>query len=315
MAIDRILVVGAGLMGTGIGQVCAQRGLQVVLCDSDPEALVRARKSIAWSVAKLVEKGAVPGPAEQVLERIRVVERVEDGCEEVELVIEAVNEVLALKREVFSRLDTLCGPTTLLASNTSALSVSELAACTGRPDRVLGLHFFSPVPMMEAVEVVRGITTSDETFATGIGFVEAIGKTPIRVERDVPGFIVNRINLPSSIEAIRVLEEGIATVEEIDRGIRLATGRKMGPFETGDLVGLDVTHGALLGLYQETRDPRWYPPLMLRRKVQAGHLGRKTGRGWYEYGPDAFRGQRIPRCQPGDPLGPRRAVVSDPTEG
>jgi 3-hydroxybutyryl-CoA dehydrogenase len=290
MPIERVFILGAGLMGSGIAQVCAQAGLEVTLCDVEGGALARARESIAWSARKLVEKGAVAGPLEAILGRVQTT-GVDTDAARADLVIEAVYERLELKREVFARLDRVAAPHALIASNTSALSITELAAATSapRPERVLGLHFFSPAPMMEAVEVVRGTCTSDETFAAGIAFVRALGKTPIAVHRDVPGFLINRINLPSSIEAMRLVEEGVGTVAEIDQGLRLATGRKMGPFETGDMVGLDVTHAALVALYEETRDPRWYPPLILRRKVKAGHLGRKAGRGWYEYDSDGSR--------------------------
>ncbi|MFH2098849.1 MAG: 3-hydroxyacyl-CoA dehydrogenase family protein, partial [Pseudomonadota bacterium] len=188
-----------------------------------------------------------------------------------------------VKREIFKKLDGVCAPGTLLASNTSAIPITELAAATKRPDRVLGLHFFSPVPMMQAVEVIRGMETSDATMDAGRAFVKRIGKESITVNRDVAGFVINRINFPSTIEAMRLVEEGVATCEDIDKGLRLASGRKMGIFETGDMVGLDVTYGALMAMHQETGDPRFYPPLLLRRKVKAGHLGKKTGQGWYEY--------------------------------
>jgi 3-hydroxybutyryl-CoA dehydrogenase len=154
---------------------------------------------------------------------------------------------------------------------------------------VLGLHFFSPVPMMQAVEVIKGLATSDQTAESGREFVLAIGKEPIMVNRDVAGFVINRINFPSTIEAMRLVEAGIATVEDIDKGLRLASGRRMGIFETGDMVGLDVTYGAMMAMYEETGDSRWYPPLLLRRKVKAGELGRKTGKGWYEYNKDGSR--------------------------
>jgi 3-hydroxybutyryl-CoA dehydrogenase len=206
-----------------------------------------------------------------------------------DLVIEAIFEDVNLKRDIFKKLDKACGADTLIASNTSAIPITELAAVTQRPDKVLGLHFFSPVPMMQAVEVIKGASTTDETAQVGREFVVRIGKEPIMVNRDVAGFVINRINLPANMEAMRLVEEGVATVEDIDKGLRLASGRKMGIFETGDMVGLDVTHGALMAMYQETGDPRWYPPLLLRRKVKAGQLGKKTGKGWYEYNPDGTR--------------------------
>ena len=170
-----------------------------------------------------------------------------------------------------------------MASNTSSIPISEIAVATKKPGRVLGLHFFSPVPMMQAVEVIRGHSTSGETMIKGREFVIRIGKEPIMVNRDVAGFVINRINFPSSMEAMRLVEEGITTVEDIDKGLRLASGRRMGIFETSDMVGLDVTYGALMSMYKETGDPRWFPPMILRRKVKSGELGRKTGKGWYEY--------------------------------
>lgn len=285
---ERVFIVGAGLMGGGIAQVCAQRGLSVTLNDVSDEILETARERIAWSAGKLIDKGKVEGPLEQVMERIRLSVDTAPAAE-AELVIEAVFEELSLKRRVLTELDERAPAGAVFASNTSAIPITELAAATKRPERVLGLHFFSPVPMMQAVEVVRGISTADETFAAGQDFVRRLGKEPIPVHRDVPGFLLNRLNLPSSIEAMRLVEQGVGTVEDIDRGVKLAFGRRMGIFETGDMVGLDVTHGALMALYQETRDSRWYPPLILRRKVKAGQLGRKTGQGWYRYDADGKR--------------------------
>ena len=282
MNIDHIFIVGAGLMGSGIGQVCAQQGLQVTLCDVDQQSLDRALEGIAWSAGKLVDKGRAEGPLEAVMARIQTSTSY-DGAASADLVLEAVFEQPEVKRDVLSALDRVAPEHALLASNTSALSITELAAATQRPEQVLGLHFFSPVPMMQAVEVVRGVATSDETMTAGRAFVEQLGKEPIMVQSDNPGFLINRINLPSNLEAMRMVEQGVGSVQDIDKGMRLATGRRMGPFETGDMVGLDVTFGALMALYRETGDARWYPPVILRRKVKAGHLGRKAGRGWYRY--------------------------------
>jgi 3-hydroxybutyryl-CoA dehydrogenase len=282
MEIERVLVVGSGLMGSGIAQVCAQSGVEVILHDVSEQALARALKNIDWSVGKFVEKGQLKESREAILERITTADRLPDKAD-VGLAIEAAFEDLAIKQSIFKQLDKVCGPETLIASNTSAIPITELAAVTRRPANVLGLHFFSPVPMMQAVEVINGIGTSEQTAAAGKAFVTRIGKEPIMVRRDVAGFVINRINFPSTIEAMRLVEEGVATVEDIDKGLRLASGRKMGIFETGDMVGLDVTYGALMAIYRETGDPRFYPPLLLRRKVRAGQLGRKTGKGWYEY--------------------------------
>jgi 3-hydroxybutyryl-CoA dehydrogenase len=288
MTIDKVFVVGSGLMGSGISQVCAQAGVEVLLYDIDPEALKKAVKSMEWSLNKFFEKGKITEDGATVMKRIQTVTDF-SKCGEADLLIEAVFENLELKRKVFQELDQAAGPEALIASNTSAISITELAAATNRPDKVLGLHFFSPVPMMKAVEVIKGLATSDETAQAGRAFALRIGKEPIMVNRDVAGFVINRINFPSTMEAMRLVEQGVATVEDIDKGLKLASGRKMGIFETGDMVGLDVTHGALMAMYQETGDPRWYPPLLLRKKVTAGQLGRKTGKGWYEYNKDGSR--------------------------
>ena len=288
MSIKKVLVLGSGLMGSGIAQVCAQSGIQVSLNDVSPQALERAMENISWSVGKLIEKGKLTEEKKAITGRIRKVDDL-NAASEADLVIEAVFENLELKQTVFKKLDKICNNETLMASNTSAISITELAAVTTRPDKVLGLHFFSPVPMMQAVEVIKGIVTSEETALKGRNFVLQIGKEPIMVNRDIAGFVINRINLPANMEAMNLVEQGVATVEDIDKGLRLAAGRKMGIFETGDMVGLDVTYGALMAMYKETGDSRWYPPLLLRRKVKAGHLGRKTGKGWYEYNPDGSK--------------------------
>jgi 3-hydroxybutyryl-CoA dehydrogenase len=291
MSIQNLFIVGSGLMGAGIAQVCAQAGIQVFLNDVNDEILNRALKNVAWSLGKFIEKGKVKESLETIMGRIRT------GTDftpagKADLAIEAVFEKLDLKQEIFRKLDKICQAETLLASNTSAIPITEIAGVTRRPEKVLGLHFFSPVQMMEVVEVIKGARTSEETMQIGVGFVRKIGKEPIRVERDVPGFLLNRINLVSYVEAIRLLEQGIGTVEDIDKGVRLAFGRRMGPFETGDLVGLDVSFGALTAISEVEKDVRYEPPPLLRRKVKAGELGRKTGRGWYEYPPDGSRKEK-----------------------
>ncbi len=288
MGIQKVLVVGSGLMGSGIAQVCAQAGIQVLLYDVSKDALADAIKTIGWSVGKFIEKGKLAEDRESIIARILPITDINDG-KEVDLAIEAIFEKLELKQEVFRKLDKICPPDTLIASNTSAIPITELAAATNRPDKVLGLHFFSPVPMMQAVEVIKGAATADKTAGTGTEFVLQIGKEPIMVNRDVAGFVINRINFPSAIEAMNLVEQGVASVADIDKGLRLAAGRRMGIFETGDMVGLDVTYGAMKAMYEETGDPRWYPPLLLRRKVKAGHLGRKVGKGWYKYNKDGSR--------------------------
>jgi 3-hydroxybutyryl-CoA dehydrogenase len=285
MAIEKVFIVGSGLMGGGIAQVCAQSGIQVFINDVSQEILNRALKNISWSVGKFIEKGKVKENLENVMGRIQTGTDF-TAAAQADLAIEVVFEKLDLKQEIFRKLDEICRPEAFLASNTSAIPITELATVTKRPEKVLGLHFFSPAPMMEAVEVIKGALTTDETVSMGKEFVLKIGKEPIVVNRDVAGFLINRINYPSTIEAMRMVEEGVGTVEDIDKGLRLASGRRMGIFETGDMVGLDVTYNALMSMYHETGDPRWFPPMILRRKIKAGHLGRKTGRGWYEYNPD-----------------------------
>jgi 3-hydroxybutyryl-CoA dehydrogenase len=288
MTINTVFVVGSGLMGGGIAQVCAQSGLDVYLYDIQKEALERAIKNISWSVGKLVEKGKVQGTMDKIMGRITTVNELGQAAS-TDLVIEAVFENMDIKRNVFKALNDHVGTDTLIASNTSAIPITELAVEVSHPERVLGLHFFSPVPMMQAVEVIKGLTTSDAVHEQGRQFVLQIGKEPIMVNRDVAGFVINRINFPSTIEAMRLVEAGVATVEDIDKGLRLAAGRRMGIFETGDMVGLDVTYGAMMAMYQETGEEGWYPPLLLRRKVKAGHLGRKAGKGWYEYDDEGNR--------------------------
>jgi 3-hydroxybutyryl-CoA dehydrogenase len=288
MQVKKVIVVGSGLMGSGIAQVCAQAGIDVLLNDVSREALAKAIKDIEWSVAKFTEKGKLTEKKETIINRITPITDL-DPAKDIDLAIEAVFEQLELKQQIFEKLDQLCAAHTLLASNTSAIPISDLAAVTHRADKVLGLHFFSPVPMMQVVEVVKGMATTDESARVGQDFVKNIGKEPIMVNRDVPGFAINRINLPSTIEAMNLVEQGVVSVEDVDKGVRLGLGRKMGIFETGDMVGLDVTYGALMAMYNETGDSRWYPPLLLRRKVKAAHLGRKTGQGWYQYNPDGSK--------------------------
>jgi len=283
MDIRRVLVVGAGLMGGGIAQVAALAGYRVSLRDVSQQMLDKAMANIAWSLGKFVEKGQFAAEArESALGRLSPTLAL-DTAAGADFAVEAVFEDEALKQEVFRELDRLCPPRAILASNTSAIPITELARVTERPDRVVGAHFFSPVPLMPLCELVRGLETSDETLAAAKAFVESLGKETITVKRDVAGFALNRINLPSTVEAIRLVEAGVVTPEEVDKGMRLGMGRRMGPFETMDMTGLDVTLGAMLAIYEETQDPRFWPPDLLRRKVSAGRLGRKAGRGWFVY--------------------------------
>lgn len=288
MTVQKVLIIGSGAMGSGIAQVCAQSGIKVYLMDSVKELLQKSLNNIGWSVGKLVEKGKLEESHEIIMGRIKAINDLQNAID-VDLVIEAVTEKIDIKKDVFSKIDKTCQSEALFASNTSAIPITEIACATGRPEKVLGLHFFNPVPLMQVVEVVRGAVTSQETMNRGRDFVTQIQKEPIMVNRDVPGFVINRINYPASIEAMHLVEQGVASVEDIDKGLRLGSGRKMGIFEIGDMVGLDVTYGGLMAMYHETGDAKWFPPLLLRRKVKAGHLGRKSGKGWYEYNSDGSR--------------------------
>jgi 3-hydroxybutyryl-CoA dehydrogenase len=288
MKIKNVCVVGSGTMGNGIAQVCIQAGLSVSLCDISQQMLDKAIKSIRSSVTKLFEKGIIKDTPDVVLGRIKTSTDY-DGVKDADLVIEAVFEKIDVKNDVLKKISALAKEKTIIASNTSAIPISQLATATAHPESFVGLHFFNPVPLMMAVEVIKGIATSEETFQFGGDFVRFIGKEPLMVKQDIAGFVLNRINMLTSMEAYRLVEHGVATPEDIDKGVRLAFGRKMGPFETADLVGLDVQLMAYTNTYEEEKDLRFYPPSILRQKVYAGHLGRKTGKGWYEYNPDGTR--------------------------
>ena len=282
MKIRNVFVAGAGLMGGGIAQVCAQAGYSVVMRDLSNEVLEKSMESIQWSVGKLVEKGKVAGGVDEIISRIEMSTELA-AAEKADFVFEAIFENLDAKRSLFSELDKICPPHTIFGTNTSAIPVTEIATATERVSLVVGTHFFSPVPMMKAVEIVKGIGTSEETAEVADNLCKALGKETIRVNRDVAGIVLNRLNFPSTIEAIRLVEAGVATAEDIDKGMRLGFGRPMGPFETSDMAGLDVGYHAMMAVYEETKDNKFYPPMLLQRKVKLGHLGRKTGIGWYKY--------------------------------
>jgi 3-hydroxybutyryl-CoA dehydrogenase len=288
MNFQKILIVGSGTMGNGIAQVCAQRGLSVTLSDVSQDNLDRAVKNIRWSIGKFIEKGKLQEDMETIMGRIRTSTGL-DSASEVDLVLEAVFEKIEVKHEVFKKIDPLVSDSTLLASNTSAIPISDIASVVSRPQNFIGLHFFNPATMMNAVEVIKGIATSEESFQAGAEFIRQIGKEPIMVKRDIAGFILNRINMLANMEAMRLVEQGVATPEDIDKGMCLAFGRKMGPLETSDLVGLEVQLMSYTNVYEDEKDARFYPPSILKRKVLAGHLGRKTGKGWYEYNQDGSR--------------------------
>ncbi|OLC58022.1 MAG: 3-hydroxybutyryl-CoA dehydrogenase [Chloroflexi bacterium 13_1_40CM_4_68_4] len=282
MAIQRVGVVGFGLMGHGIAQVAAQAGYQVIVRETEQRFIDAGFKRVDVSLERLVKAGRVAeAEAKTARGRIQTTTEVK-GLRDCQLVIEAITEDLQLKKSLYQELDAVCPPGTIFASNTSSMTIAELAAATKRPDRFAGLHFFNPVQVMKLVEIVRAITTSDETIATLREFTSKIGKTGV-VCKDTPGFIVNRLLIPYLNAAIRALEEGVATPEEIDEAVKLGLGYPMGPFTLLDYVGLDTQYHASNVLYDEFKQPDQAPPPLLKRMVLAGHYGRKSGRGFYRY--------------------------------
>ncbi|AKG45553.1 3-hydroxyacyl-CoA dehydrogenase family protein [Streptomyces xiamenensis] len=278
-----LAVVGAGLMGSGIAQVAAQGGWTVTLVDTTEQALARGRGGIEASLEKFAAKGRISAEdAGATLGRISTGTEL-DAAADADLVVEAVFEQADIKRDIFATLDGLVKDTTVLASNTSAIPITKLAAATSRPERVVGTHFFSPVPMMALCELVRGRHTSDETLATAREFAESAGKTCIVVNRDVAGFVTTRLISALIVEAAKLHESGVATAEDIDIACKLGFGHAMGPLATADLTGVDVLTHASENIYTESRDEKFAPPESMRRMVDAGDLGRKTGRGFHSY--------------------------------
>lgn len=275
-------VVGAGQMGAGIAQVAAVAGYAVVARDVDQAALDRARAGIAKSLAKFVEKGQLDGAArDAALGRLAFTTDLA-GVAAADLVIEAIIEDLGAKAALWRELDGLAPAATIFASNTSSLSITTMAAASGRPDRMVGLHFFNPVPLMNLVEVIRGIATSPGTFDTALGFARSLGKETVSA-RDTAGFVVNRLLVPYLLDAVRALEQGVGTVAEIDAAMKLGCGHPMGPLTLLDFVGLDTALRIGEILFEEFREPRMAPPPLLRRMVAAGLVGKKGGRGFYDW--------------------------------
>jgi len=283
MKVNKVGVLGAGLMGSGIAEVCAKSGYETVVREVSGELLEKGIGRIAASLAKAVERGKLSGAASEAARALlKATTRVQDlaGCD---LVIEAVVENLGAKKALFAELDAVCADSAIFCSNTSSLTITELAAATRRPDRFAGLHFFNPVPVMKLVEVVRTIATSDETIETLLDFARSLGKEPV-LAKDNSGFIVNRLLVPYLLDAVRALEEGVGSREDIDRGMELGCGHPMGPLKLLDFVGLDTTYAIAEIMFAEYREKRFAPPPLLKRMVLAGRYGRKSGRGFYEYG-------------------------------
>lgn len=278
-----LTVVGAGLMGSGIAQVSAAAGWDVTLRDVTPDALKRGRAAIEKSLARFVAKGTISDDQRQAtLARIATTTEL-DAAADSGIVVEAVFESLEVKHQVFRELDRICSERAVLATNTSAIPITKIAAVTDRPEAVVGTHFFSPVPMMRLCELVRGHKTTDETLQRARDYAEDVGKTCIVVNRDVAGFVTTRLVSALVVEAIRLHESGVASAEDIDTACRLGFGHVMGPLATADLTGVDILRHATANIFAETADPKFFPPEELARMVDAGDLGRKSGRGFFSY--------------------------------
>jgi 3-hydroxybutyryl-CoA dehydrogenase len=284
MAIKNVGVIGCGLMGSGIVQVSAQAGFRTVVVEASPELLERGLGGLRRTLDGLIAKAKLDEAGKkQILDRITGATDF-SAFKDCDLVIEAITENQPLKNETFAKLDAICPPHALLASNTSSCNVTAMAAATKRPAQVLGLHFFNPVPLMKLVEVVQTILTDDRAVAQAYEWVQAVGKVPVRA-KDSTAFIVNRLLVPYLLDAIRVYEGGLATLEDIDTAMKLGCGYPMGPFTLLDLVGLDTTMYVAEVMFEEFREARYAPPPLLKRMVMAGQLGRKSGKGFYDYKP------------------------------
>ncbi len=282
MAIQKVGVVGCGLMGSGIAQVCAQSGFTVTVREVNDELVKKGLSGIEKNLARLVEKGSLPqAEADAARGRLRGVTDVNE-LRDCDLIIEAIIEQLPAKKELWAALDKICPKTAIFASNTSSLSITEMATFTARPDRFLGLHFFNPVPVMKLVEVIRTIATDPAVFDEMVEFGRKLGKTPVRTS-DRTGFIVNRLLVPYILDAIRAIEEGVGSIEDIDNSMKLGCGHPMGPLTLLDFVGLDTTYYIANIMFDEFKEKRFAPPPLLKRMVLAGWNGRKAGRGFYDY--------------------------------
>jgi 3-hydroxybutyryl-CoA dehydrogenase len=282
MAIQKVGVVGCGLMGSGIAQVCAAAGFTTVVREVAPELVERGLKGVDKNLARLVEKGTITAAAQgEIRGRLTGTTAIDD-LQDCDLVIEAIIEQLPAKKELFGTLELICPPATIFASNTSSLTITEIAAATKRPQRFVGLHFFNPVPVMKLVEVVRTIATEPAVYEEMVAFGAELGKTPVRAH-DSTGFIVNRLLVPYLLDAIRALEEGVGSIEDIDNSMKLGCGHPMGPLTLLDFVGLDTTYYISQIMFEEFRERRFAAPPLLRRMVLAGWNGRKSGKGFYDY--------------------------------
>ena len=281
MEIKKVGVLGCGLMGSGIAQVCAHSGYDTMVREINHELLQKGLDNIRKFAGKMAERGQLKMSVDELFKNLRGTTTLEDLADR-DIIIEAVPEMLDLKKQMFSDLSRACKSDVIFCSNTSSLSIIEMAISVKHPERFLGLHFFNPVPRMELVEVVRTIVSSDEVFNQVFAFAESLGKKPIAAS-DKPGFIVNRLLVPYLLDAIRAYEEGFGTMEDIDKGMVLGCGYPMGPFTLLDFVGLDTTYYIANIMFDEFKDPRFAPPTLLKRMVMAGQYGKKSGKGFYDY--------------------------------
>lgn len=281
--VKKIGVLGAGAMGGGIAHLAAQSGFEVVLCDIKQEFVDKAVARMEKLMARSVEKGKMTeDQAKEIIGRITTTTKMEDFAD-VDYMIEAIIEDLNIKKEAFAKLDEITRDDVILGTNTSSMSITEIAAATKRPDKVVGIHFFNPPQVMKLVEVIRGYYTSDETVKATEELSAKLNKQTVEVKKDSPGFVVNRVMMASAIEAIKLLEEGVATVEDIDKAVKLGLNYPMGPFELMDFTGIDINVFVADYFYDEFKEVRWNAPQAVKTLIKAGRLGRKTGAGWYDY--------------------------------
>ena len=282
--IKTIGIVGSGTMGSGIAQVAAQSGFDVIMSDVKEEFTARGLAGIDRFLAKSIERGKLaPEQKSEIMGRIKTTTNIEEMAS-AQFVIEAAIEDLELKKGIFAKLDAVCGPETILTSNTSSMSITVIGQATGRPDKIAGMHFFNPAPLMRLVEVIRGFSTSDDTIAAGMELSRKLGKEPVEVKIDSPGFIVNRLMMPHLLEAVEMVQEGIASPADIDKAVKLGLNYPMGPFELMDLTGIDIAGFVADYLHKElNKELKWVQPVLLKNIIRAGNLGKKTGKGWYDH--------------------------------